>query len=212
MLNSALDLIFPPHCVCCQQTGDFLCQNCYNQLEFYCQSVPIISRPDNLSQISILGRHQAPLSQLIIACKYQHVKQIGSFLAKIVYHHLNLPKIDLVTYVPTSNKRLRQRGFNQSQVIALKLSQLIDKPCLKLVNKSKASHHQAKLDRKKRIQNLKSCFSPHINLIKLERRQNLSVLLVDDVITTGTTLNQCARILRAAGIKEIKGLAISHQG
>ncbi len=212
MLSSALDLIFPPYCVSCQKSGQFLCSKCYNRLEFYSQSLPLITKPENLNQILVLGRHQAPLNRLIIACKYQQVRQIGVFLARLVYRHLTLPPVDLITYVPTSSKRLRQRGFNQAQVIAQKLSQLVNKPCFKLINKEQASHHQARLNRERRMQNLKLCFSPHENLIKLKKVQQITVLLVDDVITTGATLNQCAKILRAAGIKEIKGLAISHQG
>lgn len=210
ILNKALDLIFPPFCVSCHKTGNFLCQECYKKLEFFTQPYALPQKPPSIEQIHILGRHQTPLNQLIIAYKYQHIKAIGQYLANMIFRHMVIPRVDLLTYVPVSKKRLKQRGFNQSQIIADKLALLANIPCIKLINKIKHSSHQASLNFAQRQKNLEQCFVPHPNLNNISSKIK-SILIIDDVITTGATLNHCAQITNLNKNIKLIALVLSHK-
>jgi len=112
---------------------------------------------------------------------------------------------NLIIPVPLSSKRLRWRGFNQAELLAEKVAEnyglALDKSSLIRIKHKKA---QAKLDEIHRQENIKGCFE--------WRGSNLNkrnVILIDDVVTTGATLNECAKVLKAAGAGEVWGLVVA---
>lgn len=99
---------------------------------------------------------------------------------------------DCFTFVPIHAKRLKRRGYNQSELLAAELSDKTTVPCIKLLDKIKATPNQARLSRDERMVNLKDAF---VSVAPSPKH----VVLVDDVMTTGSTVNECAKTLKRAG-------------
>ena len=107
---------------------------------------------------------------------------------------------ELLTWVPLSRKRFRSRGYNQAQLICEELSELMDIPAMPLLVKIKDNPAQSGTgDAKKRKENVKGVYKALENTDIAGK----SVIIVDDVITTGSTISECAKMLRAAGCKQV---------
>lgn len=104
--------------------------------------------------------------------------------------------IDCFTFVPIHKKRQRQRGYNQAELIARSLAARTTTPCIPLLSKVRSTPNQAKLDRDARINNLVGAFAA---VTKVPEH----VVLIDDVMTTGSTANECAKILKKSGAKVV---------
>ncbi|HYD35068.1 MAG TPA: ComF family protein [Vitreimonas sp.] len=205
-----LELLYPVSCCGCQQTGSYLCAHCYEHLEFFPLPIPIENEPCYLDQVWACARYQWPLTQLIHAMKYQSVKGIGRFGGRLLFETVTIPPIDAITAVPLHSYRLRRRGFNQAEEIALSLAKLIQRPYYPLLIKTKMTATQATSDKKARLSQLHDVFCWNAAL-RLTAPPH-TCLIIDDVFTTGATLNECARILKAQGVTTIYGLTLSHEG
>jgi ComF family protein len=106
-----------------------------------------------------------------------------------------------LAFVPVTKRKLIDRGFNQSEVLAQKLAKNLNLKIFSDVIKSKDTDDQAKLDSEKRLNNLKDIF-------KVENLPPKKIILVDDIKTTGVTLKECAKVLKEAGAREIIALTI----
>ncbi len=205
-----LSLFFPSFCLGCGRFESLLCVDCYQQLNFL--TLPIYPQSDksSLKEIVVMAQYQGLMKKIIHQLKFQSVKPAGQLLGELVYLTTNLPAIDLITAVPLSRKRRRQRGFNQAAVIGQRLAKLTQIPYLPLLRRSRHTAPQASItDRQQRLKRLENCFVP---IKKFPRTNSKRVLLVDDVVTTGTTLHEAAKTLRKIGFEEIYGLAAAHGG
>jgi len=202
-----IEILFPKFCCGCGWIGSFLCDRCYGKLQFYTSPIKIDSNLRYLDLLQAAVHYHSPAVELIKTMKYQGVKDIGVACAQIIQLNLTLPKVDVIVAVPLHRQRRKDRGFNQAEVIALKLSELIHRPYLNLLLRITNTPPQASLKNKKeRLVNLSNCF-----VINQQIKNNCeSVLLVDDVTTTGTTLNECAKVLKQCGIKKVYGLTFAH--
>jgi competence protein ComFC len=108
------------------------------------------------------------------------------------------------TFVPLHPSRERWRGFNQSEKIAISLSQYFQIPCKKLLKKIKNTKHQVGLARKERLRNVQEAFD-----VVHGKPLGTSVIVVDDVMTTGGTLEECAKVLKQEGVKKVYGLVFA---
>ena len=113
---------------------------------------------------------------------------------------------DIIIPVPISKKRFYQRGYNQSELLAKEIAKSTE---LKLENnclyKNKDIIEQSKLNKEERIENIKNVY-----LIKnIKRLENKKVLLIDDIYTTGSTVNECSKVLKNSGIQKISILTIA---
>ena len=206
MLDFILSLIFPQLCIGCGKFNTLLCENCYEKINFYPLTVELEIKDWSLEEIIVMAQYEGVTKKLIAALKYQGVKDVSKTLADMIYLATSLPPIEAIAAVPLHSKRQRQRGFNQATEIALGLSRITQIPFVQLLQRTKHSQPQAKVsDKKKRLVHLDNTFAINQTTPDLE-----SVLIVDDVITTGTTLNKCAQVLKQAGIKKIYGLVVAH--
>lgn len=149
------------------------------------------------------------LKKIIHAFKYQDLFSLKDYLAGELLELINKEglEFDLVSYVPLSKKRMIRRGYNQSQMIASELSQLTGVCLYQGLIKNKETKTQVGLTRKERIKNLEGAF-----IVKnKERLEGKKIVLIDDVITTGATLDQCAQVLKIAGAKKVWGLTIAKE-
>ncbi|MFA5995125.1 MAG: ComF family protein [Patescibacteria group bacterium] len=205
MLNWLLDWIFPVRCLGCKQWDVWLCKHCLATLQPNNHSIHyrLLNIPAGIKNLYYLNRYQHSLLQLAIhTLKYDAVFKLsvplGNLLAEL------LPKdayYDYVIPVPIHPQRYRERGFNQSTLLAKQLPFTLNEQ-LKRIRYTTA---QANLKRAERLTNMNQAFYyyPTIPLI------NKKILLIDDVYTTGTTLNTCANILYKHNAKQVDGLVLA---
>lgn len=141
-----------------------------------------------------MGFHQSPLREAVLEFKFQHKKILGGSFGELLAARLApmLWKIDLIVPVPMAPNRGRERGFNPANVIARQLALLLDRPCADLLSVSRPLDHQVGLRENERRRNVRGAFRlrPRVHF------EGNSILLIDDVTTTGATLGECARTLQ----------------
>lgn len=137
-------------------------------------------------------------SKIIQRFKYGDAKYLAEPLSEYLLDTLVETDwtFDCFTFVPIHKKRLKRRGYNQAELLAASLSEKTTKPCVKLIDKIKPTSNQARLSREEREINLKDSFAA---CAKPPER----VALIDDVMTTGSTANECAKVLKRAGAKVV---------
>lgn len=206
-----LTLLFPHFCTGCNRIGTYLCDNCYSKIHFFGSQIEITLENPALDTLLSAAHYQPPLSNLIKEMKYQRVQNLAQVAADILYWSVNIPHTDLITAVPLHPKRHQERGFNQAAAIAVHLSNLLQVPYQPLLLRTQNTPHQASIsDRQHRLTHLQNCFEINIPIFSKLKNCPQKVLLIDDVTTTGTTLNECAHILKNHGVKKVIGLTLGH--
>ncbi len=210
--NFILDLLFPKFCLNCQKEGDYLCEDCQATLEIsgFHQRYPT----SRLTDLYFALNYQKPLIQNIIKLfKYEpFVKDLSKILSSLIIYHFQLldNKPNFSDYVlipmPLARNRLKWRGFNQAEEIGKELSKFFKIPLLNnTLVKIKETLPQVELVGKARKENIKGVFLlNNENLIK-----NRKILLIDDVYTTGATMEEAAQVLKTAKAKEIIGIVVA---
>lgn len=177
-----------------------------------------------LQNVYVTAHYQGVIKKLIQTYKYKSVKDIGKIIAELIWYSTALPKVDLITPIPLKRSKLQKRGFNQTEEICKQLAVLMGIPYLNCLIKVGNYKSQASMKNKEdRLANLKDTFliNPQFKkyieckqILEKEKINNIkkikSILIIDDVITTGTTLNEAARILKKLGIKNVYGFAVAH--
>ena len=207
-----LDLIFPKFCLGCNKEGTFLCQDCFSTLEVFTTHQRF--RGKNLDDLYFSVVYESFLiKKLIKNFKYPPlVKELKKELAQLIISHFLLldRKPDFSNFVlipiPLTKKRIKWRGFNQAEEIGKELVKFLKIPlisdCLIKIKENKA---QVELSEKERKENVKGVFF----IKNKEEIRGKNVLLVDDVFTTGATMEEAARVLKEAGTKKIIGVVIA---
>ncbi len=145
--------------------------------------------------------------------KYEpYIKELSKPLTSLIIHHLiNLNKTSnlfdfVLVSIPLHKKKLKQRGFNQAEEIAKELSENLKLPVFNnILIKTKQTPAQVELEKGEREKNIKNVFLCQ----EPESMINKKILLVDDIFTTGSTMEECARILKDAGAKEVRGVVVA---
>lgn len=162
-----------------------------------------LKSPPSYQSSSAGWLYRYPVDQLISQFKHQAKMSHGRVLAELFsqsiirnYQHQELP--DLITPTPLHWQRLWLRGFNQSDILAQRLSKLLNIPIQRTLKRSRHTHSQQGLTAKQRHKNLNKAFTVRSNNVK-----DKTIALVDDVVTTGTTADQISQCLLAAGAKSV---------
>ncbi len=219
ILKLAANFLFPPFCVGC---GDYLgweanpkalCDHCVLKLNTTCQdTIHILPGKKSIEKVFVFGKYgEQPLTNLIHKAKYQNkawaMEPLRVSLANFIATCEISLIVDCVTSVPLHPRRLRERGFNQAELIAQMISLIIQKPLrLNLLKRAKFTKAQMSITKHKdRFQNVKDAFvaTEGIDL------KNKKVLLVDDVATTMATLQECAQRINDLGGKTY-GFVLAH--
>lgn len=197
------DYIFPYFCAGCRQEGEWWCKNCREKEKFYSK----IKAEDGLDSVSALFNYNenSAVGYLIKQFKYNFVKDISELWTEIIkMQPIKISETAVLVPVPLYKKRERERGYNQADILANILSRETKAPVLyNVLNRVKPTQQQAKLGKKERKINVKNAFE-WVGVIAPEE-----VVLVDDVYTTGATMIECARVLRAAGVKRVRGFVLA---
>jgi competence protein ComFC len=221
-----LDLLFPKHCIQCNKAGTYLCPICKNQIVRHNQSCIVCHKYAPFGKTHPKCQTSTPLAGIIIATQYKNVvkKAIHVVKYKLTYdilteilnntlisekitQCLQTEQINLCTEIPLHKYKYNQRGFNQSQLICKWIEKNYRIPYQQTIIKEKQTQSQVALQRNDRLFNLQNAFS--LNPKSIDLIQNKNILLVDDVTTTGSTLEEAAKILLKNGANKIWGLTLA---
>lgn len=220
-----IDFFFPRRCVGCGKVGDFLCTRCSQKLPWLlpplCQKC---GKPESSgllcatcwgwhSQITGIRspfRFEGIIRQAVHELKYNNLRAISGYLAILMASYLrdNPMQGEVLVPVPLHQRRLRQRGYNQSTILARELGRLISLPVVDdSLHRLKGSSPQARAETvEDRLKNVKGAFSCWDS--KLRKRH---IILVDDVCTSGATLEACATAVKATGALSVWGLTLARE-
>lgn len=200
-------ILYPETCCACGKFGSYLCTKCRLHVDFLFSPIEL---PENseLASLTAAFHYKPPISSLIQAMKYRSVEDIGKILGELLYLHTNFPDAEVVTSVPLLREKKNVRGFNQAKTLAVSFAKLAKIPYQELLQKHshRAKSQASTKDLHARLTNVER----HAFTLLPRARPPNSVLIVDDVFTTGATLNACARPLKAAGVKKVHGLVVAH--
>ena len=219
----AFDLLFPRWCVGCGKEGDFLCQSCYQLLPRITPPLcPRCGKPQPSGilcpscanwQTEIEGirspfQFEGVIRQAIHQLKYRNLRVLVTPLARLLMDHFITNPVpgEILVPVPLHQKRLKERGYNQSYLLARGLGKLVSLPVVDdcLIRQRYTPPQARAASVEERRQNAAHAFTCCNH--KLQGKQ---VLLLDDVTTSGATLDACASALKAAGAASVWGLVLA---
>ena len=225
-----LDFVYPPHCLVCskaiEHAGAHLCGTCWGEIlvrpRFRCWrcSCPLETpaptcgncaswEPVDFERALVLGPFAGALQQAVHALKFRQQQQLGTELGRrlgrVPEFARALQEVDLLVPVPLHPSRQRERGYNQSLCIARGVAEVVGRPLVKgWLQRRIHTRQQARLEAAERRENLRDAFQ-----VTGEVPMSGCIGVVDDVVTTGATLNACARALQQAGCSRIWALALA---
>ena len=222
--NAALDLIYPPACVSCRRSGAFLCAPCADTMTDAtpprCPCCWQPSRVDGPCHDCRAARpaydglrsavvYKGAARTLVLALKYRHTTAVATPMAALMATAVRRDEleVDVAIPVPLSGRRERIRGYNQAAVLARALGSELTLPMSRALVRRRHTPPQARsADAVARLRNVAGAFACRGQDMAGQR-----VLLVDDVTTTGATLNACARALKEAGAAAVWGLTFARE-
>jgi len=215
-------LIFPPMCgICGKLNENYLCGRCYKRLEkeidFNIENYITEAgfRRKHFDEHIYFFKYQGLIREQIIDFKFNDeaykYRAISNFILKKfisndskIFQTFN--EYDLILPVPVSKKRFKERGYNQAELIAKPIAKFLEKPIeTKCLYKSKNIIAQSTLNKEQREENIKDVYA----LKNKKILSNKKVLLVDDIYTTGSTANECCRVLAEANTSKIGVMTIA---
>ena len=209
-----LDLVYPPVCgICGKFNQDFLCKKCQKMLE--AEAKFKIDKVDNQEYFFenhlYIFKYEGIIRKLILNYKFNEksflYKTFVNFLLKNEKFFKILKSYDTIIPVPVSSKRMNERGYNQSELIADDIvKQITECECITdCLIKNKNIIEQSKLNKEQRQKNIQGVYI----LKNKEKLINKKILLIDDIYTTGSTANECCKILQEAKPKKIDVFTIA---
>lgn len=197
--HTILNFLFPQKCLGCGKKNEILCPECLRRIDY-----PTFLKTNNI--LAATDYNDELAKRAIWLLKYRGIKTLSKPLAELIRQR-TLEKIKIKNPVfipiPLSPKRLRERGFNQSELIAKYLS---DNVITNVLYKTRETDSQVSLkDREKRLNNLKDSFG----VKNPELVADKNIILIDDVSTTGATIAEAKKILKEAGAKRVIGIVVA---
>ncbi len=210
LIADLCNILLPRKCVVCKQTLEpseqYICTSCSIQMPRY----PLQSIEDNEPLRKVWNfapvqygatlmyyRHQSDFHNILIKIKYKGGAQlgikIGEWAATEITHLQLAEKIDVIVPVPADRKRIKTRGYNQAEMIARGMGRIMHRPVMNLLIKKDTGTSQTKLSQKARKENTIGKYEANIPQDWRGKR----ILLVDDVLTTGATIGNCAQAILA---------------
>ena len=229
---SFLDLIFPKFCINCRKFGSYLCPDCFSLVSFadsgfctVCQKAAIggFTHPVCISSLTIDGvfsslAYKGVVKRLVYQFKYRpHLTGLKNLLTDLLYEGLIqkemfyrlLQKESVFAPIPLYVVKKNRRGYNQSQLLAEGLGKKFGVSVVDLLTRSKNTKTQVGLSQNERRKNIQDAFS-----IKKEYSDKVKdykqIFLIDDVVTSGATLKEAAKVLKKAGVSKIWGVTLAH--
>ncbi len=203
-----LSIFFPERCPYC---GDVI-----TPCEMYCEEckdkIPINTYKKKISgvyEILSVAPYEGIFKKAMLRFKFQKLEQYAYPLARLmaekIIKEFETLCFDVITYVPLHPDDLEERGFNQCELLAKYLSEAVEIPYENLLKKTRKNKPQHMLVANKRKKNVEGVFKP----LDKARIKGKRILIIDDIITTGCTLNECIKVLEKSGALEIYGMTFA---
>jgi len=233
-IERLFQFFLPPLCHCCgkylEEGRQGICPACLSEIQWieppFCSicGIPFISKEvDNhpcgpctvkrkyFTMARASGYYEGALREAIHRWKYEgkiHITPfLGDWMAEELYRYWDSDLFDFLISVPLHIKRLRERGFNQALLLVKELNRRTGIPYRNnLLKKQRPTIPQVNLSGREREREVRGSFY----LIEKEVVEGKSILLVDDVYTTGATVNECSKVLLAGGAKQVDVLTLAH--
>ena len=206
LYRRALDLLYPPRAICAGcGTGsgceaDYLCAECLERLERSQRGFHLTPEDSKICGRAHAFGYAGAASGVVRALKYHSVRPLARIMAEEMVRALSTPapggpsievpyRFDCIVYVPMHFWRRWLRGMDHAELLAREVSQILDIPVLPALVRARRTPQQARLDKEHRAKNLMGAFR-----LKEDVRTK-SILLIDDVFTTGATCEECAKVL-----------------
>ena len=210
LIDTLLDLLYPPRCPFCHRFLDGemrVCSRCERSLP-YMPAGGLDRTFENLDECFSVLRYEGDVRKSLHRSKFGGVSAYAGCYAKLLAECIEDSAIyaDVVTWTPLSARRLRERGYDQARLLAEGAAEYMETPCLPLLKKRR--HNAAQSGTKsadERRRNVRGVYAYAGNT----PLDGMTVLLVDDIVTTGATLDECAGVLRKAGAAEILALTLA---
>lgn len=214
MLQTLNSLLFPTKHIClfCKEKNGsikgYICKECYENLEVLNREVKIDSIYINRIYYSL--SYNRFIREMMKNYKYNGknylYKPFGEIMLKTIENKKIAEDIDIIIYIPTHKRKEALRGYNQAELLAVYISKNLEKPLLRQnLIKTKWTKEQSHSNKIDRIINLKGSFQ----IKDPSEIEGKRILLVDDIITTGVTMDECSRVLINNGAKEVIGIALT---
>lgn len=214
---SVLDLIYPPTCgICGKLSQEFLCKKCNKLLEQ--QSKFMVQRHEclgdevevNFEELLYVFKYEGIIRKMLLNYKFQDksylYKTFVNFLLNNKKFFNIIKSYDTIVPVPISKQRYKQRGYNQCELLGREIANIVDiqyeNNC---IFKQKNIIEQSKLNKEERIRNIQGAY----HLKNGKKLKNKNVLVLDDIYTTGSTVNECCKIINEAKPNKIGVLTIA---
>ena len=205
-----LDFFFPPRCAFCgallEESRGKICSACRKALP---------RTPDTERKCALVRAYTAPLyyeepvRRGMLAYKFGNAPARGAVFGRMIGEDLlrrDAVDFDLITWVPLSAKRRRSRGYDQAQILAESAAKVLGKTAVPLLRKTRNASPQSRLaSAEARRANISGCYAVR----SAEAVRGKHILLIDDIITTGSTISECARMLLTAGAASVRGAALA---
>lgn len=225
MAIKLLDLVFPKRCVRCQKLGSYICRDCFAKIEYVTKPVcPVCQRqaiegkthPGCRGRYMLDGlvaatKYRGVVKQAILRVKYRWEFDIEKILVDILVSALwkfDLPNNLILVPVPLSSVRKKWRGFNQSEILAKTLAVRFGQNFGNVLIRTRNTRPQVGLSKDERKKNIAGAFALN-KLIARNRIIDRNFVLIDDVYTTGSTTQECAKVLKRTGAKSVWGMVIA---
>ncbi len=226
LLESLAAALFPPRCALCLRelpTLEIVCSDCASFLPSFegsrCQrcgapvddsSIDLCLRCGTqllaMDRVFSLGPYQGDWGRLVRSFKFEREMVIGRWLGERMATALlvrnAVREFSAITFVPMTRRDRRKRGFNQAEVLARVIAKRLDLPLIRMLDKTRETSLQSGLSSAERKTNLRDVFR------LLPCRQE-HVLLVDDIYTTGSTVEECARTLKRGGVQSVVAMTVA---
>ncbi len=208
--NIFLDLFFPRVCLSCGKGGSYICNGCFSKINYLSEN--------NKKLIACMDYRKNPaFRKLLINLKYNFVTDVEELVRRILKSFFEMrPNLFstkqhyFVVPVPLNRRRLKQRGFNQADMVAKYLCERFPH-CwfLNCLCRQKYQVKQSKLKKTERVKNLVGAFE--INPGYEDLIDGSDIIIVDDVVTTGTTINECRKVLEDLGANSVCAFVLARR-
>lgn len=208
-----LDICFPPRCPHCGAwlaIGDIWCKECFSTI-YVGKPISIENRED-LDAVYVLAAYEGGMQRILYDIKFNHRKGVNYKLAPFFASSQNLlpwKEFSMVVPVPVSEAKRKERGYNQVDIIFKKFIESLEGKWKDILYKIETEAPMYTLNKEERLENIAHSFHVKQECISLIQEEGESILLLDDIYTTGATLQACARVLREKGAKKITALTLA---
>jgi len=179
-------MLFPTTCPICERLGPAPCARCRAEL----RPAPSLPTPPAVDSCVAVLEYEGAGRELLARLKYRNARSTLAWLAWLMAAAIDPTKVDVVTWVPTTTARRRHRGFDQSELLAKRVARHLGRPCQPLLRRRDGPAQTGRGAEERRIGPVFERRGPPVAA---------RVLLVDDVITTGSSVSSAARTLRSGG-------------